>query len=154
MKSSIFQSTKPSCKALTIAAAAALHFAPPAYGDLITGDTSRPEGPCDELLKECFAYTGSERIECFYTSSQHEYCEGGQLGALAFKRWSMSSRSAGGRDPNLLGPQLADQKCIDNFDSRWSSLLLEGSLSVRDVAQLDSALEQCRENPGIDILRP
>lgn len=150
MKSSIFQCTKPSCTALSIAAA--LHFVPPAYADLITGDTSRPEGPCDELLKECFAYTGSERIECFYTSSQHEYCEGGQLGALALKRWSMSSRS--GRDSNLLGPQLADQKCLDNFDSRWSSLLLEGSLSVRDVAQLDATLEQCRENPGLDILRP
>lgn len=141
---------------IAAATAAALQIAPSAYADLITRESGRVDGPCDELVKECFAYTGGERIECFYASSQHEYCEGGQLGALAFKRWSMSSRSNGGRDipPNLLGPQLADQKCLDNFDSRWSSLLLEGSTSVRDIAQLDAALEQCRENPTLDILRP
>ena len=117
----------------------------------------RPEGssPCEDLVKECFAYSDTHLANCFFTAGRHPFCEGTLLGKLAARRAAMSP-VLGLRDtaPALTGPQLIDTECIANFDSQLSARLIEGDGSAETLRHLEATLESCVRAPANELLRP
>jgi hypothetical protein len=112
---------------------------------------------CDELVKECFAYSGAERESCFKAVSIHSFCSETSAGALATKRSQFSSLTPPEEDgdgPSFIGQQLVDRPCVDNFDNAWSGALVKGSVSQEQYQALENNLRQCSRAPSSDLFRP
>jgi hypothetical protein len=111
---------------------------------------------CTEMIEECFASSGQERANCFHGAATNSTCEGTSLGKLAYKRWVMSPIKLPGFDsPSaFLGPQVVDQKCLDNFDNQFSSEIVRGDMSETQIAKLDSNIDSCKKEIANDIMRP
>ncbi|MBN8550465.1 MAG: hypothetical protein J0M12_14215 [Deltaproteobacteria bacterium] len=121
--------------------------------------TLRPSSDrqCADLVKECFAYSDSERSDCFHSAGTHSFCAGSALGDLAMKRWSMSSNQNPTLDqaPALLGPKVVDGDCVSNFDNKWSGALVQGAISADATTQLTQTLNACnRSELPSDLMRP
>ena len=114
-------------------------------------------GDCRELVKECFSYKGDVRSHCFYTAGSHAFCKGSPLGKLAMNRWVLSGRPFELQDaPALLGPDIIDQTCLDNFDNLLSGDLIKKNPSPSEVKNLSSQLEKCQPpfEMQLDLTRP
>lgn len=123
---------------------------------------------CISLVRECFSYHGFNRSNCFFTSATHPFCEGSELGALAYRRWVLSPnepvrrrQDAAQAEQNqetaaqaFLGPQVVDPACIDATDDRLASSLRIDSISVDTVRRLAAGLEACRKDIGLELQRP
>lgn len=111
---------------------------------------------CADLIKECFAYGPNERSTCFYTAAHHPFCNNTKLAELAMERWAISPVGPAPDDKTsaLLGTELVDNACVDNFDNSWSSLMVNGEMTKEDFASLSSSLERCRASQPVDISRP
>ena len=114
------------------------------------------QNPCASLIKECFAYGGVERSNCFYASGNHSFCKSSDLGKLALKRWSMSVERSPGLDsaPAFLGPNVVDGDCVSNFDAQWSSALVKGDISISTSKSLTRNLDTCTRALGDNLMRP
>jgi len=115
------------------------------------------ERQCADLIKECFAYSGNERSDCFHAAGGHSFCTGSALGDLAMKRWSMSpiQNPALEQSPAFLGPKVVDGECIRNFDNNWSGALVSGTFSVEANKNLVETLNSCnRAELPVDFTRP
>ena len=88
-----------------------------------------PIAQCATLVEACFAQSGIDQTNCFYSSAKHPFCEGTTLGKLTYKRWAMSPMKFPGNEepPAFLGEQLVDADCISNFDTSWSSQILNNN---------------------------
>lgn len=112
---------------------------------------------CADLVKECFAYSGSERSDCFHTAGTHSFCAGSPLGDLAMKRWSMSANQNPSleQSPALLGPKVVDGACVGNFDNNWSGALVKGDFSAEATKHLSETINSCnRAEMPTDFMRP
>jgi hypothetical protein len=112
---------------------------------------------CDELVKECFAYSGAERESCFKAVSIHSFCHDTSAGDLATKRSQFSSLTPPEEDgdgPSFIGQQLVDRPCVDNFDNAWSGALVKGSVTKEQYTNLENTLRQCSRAPSSDLFRP
>lgn len=112
---------------------------------------------CDELVKECFAYSGAERESCFKAASMHSFCHETSAGDLATKRSQFSSLTPPEEDgdgPSFIGQQLVDRPCVDNFDNAWSGALVKGPVTKEQYAALENTLRQCSRAPSSDLFRP
>ena len=111
---------------------------------------------CAELIRDCFARSDSDLSNCFYSAAKHPFCEGSDLGKLAYKRWSMSPSQGGNENapPAFLGPQLVDRECLSNFDNQWSSELIRGGISKDTLKKLEAKIDSCKKDTSIDLLRP
>lgn len=121
-----------------------------------SADSTQDETSCLELVQECFAYASVERSQCFFAAASHSFCQGTQAGRITFRRWQMTPNQPleEGSPYALLGPQIVDKSCLDNFDNLWSAQLIHGNLSRDTLARLESKLESCRRTPADQILRP
>ena len=111
---------------------------------------------CNELIKECFAYSAVERSTCFYTAGTHSFCNGLEIGKLAMKRWSMSPVRHPGLEsaPAFLGQNLVNSECISNFDTRWSAAMLENEVPPSLIHDLYSQLNKCTVTDSDELIRP
>jgi hypothetical protein len=76
---------------LTIILSAPSNVAFAAHSDLESPPTSDKESvQCISLIRECFSYHGFNRSNCFFTSATHPFCQGSELGSLAYRRWVLS----------------------------------------------------------------
>lgn len=118
--------------------------------------TASLDQQCAELVRECFGYGPEERTNCYYSSATHPFCEGTELGKLTFKRWTLSPAKMPGNEEAkaLLGPQLVDQACLNNFDNQWFSNVIDSTLSAKAIAGLDSTLAECKRKIPVNLPRP
>lgn len=114
------------------------------------------EGRCSELIKECFAFADNARSDCFHAAAGHTFCSGSNLGTLAMKRWSMSpvQNPALESAPAFLGPRLIDGDCVNNFDNKWSGLLVKGDVSSDSIKALNATLDTCNREVSNELSRP
>lgn len=112
--------------------------------------------PCNNLVKQCFAHTGLERSNCFYSAASHPFCEGSPLGTLVMKRWEMAPNRPAGTEqaPGFLGPRLVDQQCLKLFDNTLSGKLIDESVTGSTVETLSESLEKCYETMTLELVRP
>lgn len=109
---------------------------------------------CRDIVKECFLLSGHKKANCFYAKSQHSFCSATELGDLIFKRWSYSnSQPAGSKGMALLGPQMIDAECLERFDHKFSTALLDENLRP-GTASLHQSLDACKEEIVHDYVRP
>ncbi len=128
-----------------------------AYAEILKPIIPEPTlNQCAELLKECHAKGDQERVNCFYSSAKHPFCEGSELGKLAYKRWIMSPVRNGGLQsaPALLGPAIIDQECLKSFDSLWLSKLIVPSTLSTSMTTLNSSLSKCTKELSEQLTRP
>jgi len=117
--------------------------------------SQRTGTPCEELVKECFAYTGAAFANCLRVSSTHSFCSHSQLGALLAQRWQVAPSNPDlDTAPALLGPRLLDRDCIQKFDSQLSAHLGTDTLTTEVLEMLSRMLSTCQKEPAIDLLRP
>ena len=111
---------------------------------------------CVDLVKECFARTGSARDTCFNTVAIKPICRDSQTGKLAATRAEMSALVPDDAEagPSLLGPDLVDRECIKNFDSAWMASVVQGPPSAETSAHLNQALQACARKSASDVMRP
>jgi hypothetical protein len=110
---------------------------------------------CSELVKECFAYSNTERESCFRAVASHSFCHDARAGDLATKRSQFSSSTPPEDDgPSFIGQQLVDRPCVENFDNSWSGALVKGVISDEQYATLEKSLRECSKAPSSDLLRP
>ena len=124
---------------------------------------------CVTLLRECFSYHGYNRSNCFFTTATHPFCEGSELGSLAYRRWVLSPSDGGkradidgaqaygnaetGSVQSFLGPQLVDRACIEQADQRLESSLRIDTISADTVRKLSASLEGCHRDIGLELQR-
>jgi hypothetical protein len=134
---------------------AALSVVTPAFA--ATAETSRE---CNSLIQECFAYTDAARNQCFRASAEHSACSGTAAGALAAERLALSPDdqfapdAVDGGSLALLGPQLVDSECIEQFDMSWSSALVAGTITPDVIEKLKTRLVNCRTAAAIELPNP
>jgi hypothetical protein len=118
--------------------------------------TVAAERQCADLIKECFAYSGTERSDCFHAAGTHSFCSRSTLGNLAMKRWSMSPVQNPSLDssPALLGPKVVDGDCIYNFDNNLSGALVKGDYSAEAIKKFSATLDTCNREMPTDFMRP
>lgn len=111
---------------------------------------------CNDLVKECYAYNQDERSNCFYTAANHPFCANSKLGDLVAKRWSMAPATNLPSDSYdaLVGPELVDRTCVENFDGSLSGMLVNSVISNESIKILTAQLESCRTAKQIDLSRP
>lgn len=112
---------------------------------------------CAVLIQECFQDEGRERTDCFFSRSQHPFCNGTELGKLTYRRWIMSPVRAPGVDggtPGFLGPQLVDQECLSNFDNLFVAALLEQDGLGESLQGLKGSLSECTRDISDSLTRP
>jgi len=111
---------------------------------------------CVDLVKECFAYSGAPRDNCFHSVATHSFCQESDVSRLASKRSQFSAilpdDSQSG--PSFVGPQLVDRECVDNFDNAWLSDLVRGEPSPEAYTNLHKSLDRCARTPTSDMMRP
>lgn len=111
---------------------------------------------CIDLVKECFAYSGAPRDNCFQSVATHSFCRESDVSSLASKRAQFSAilpdDSQSG--PSLVGPQLVDRECVHNFDNAWLSSLVKGEPSPETYTNLHKSLDRCARTSASDIMRP
>ena len=111
--------------------------------------------PCEELVKECFAYTGEIFTNCLHVAGGHSFCAHSDLGELVSERWKMApSGPALDNAPALLGPRMFDRNCIKRFDSQLSAHLGTATLTHEVIELLRKNLIACQQEPPNDLLRP
>lgn len=124
-------------------------------------DTITPPEPtaqCASMLSSCFALGAIEQGKCFFSAAHHPFCAGTTLGKISEKRAFMGQTLPGGTgtEPGFLGPQLVNTKCLENFDNRFSSVILQKEISLQDLADLREWLDSCSQDidlPG-EMMRP
>ena len=111
---------------------------------------------CTDLVKECFAYSGVARDNCFVAISKHPICRDSEASHLAARRAELSAILPNDIEsaPSLLGPQLVDRACVSNFDNAWLSALVRGAPSPETYTSLRQTLEACARTPASDMMRP
>ncbi len=111
---------------------------------------------CNELVKECFAYSELERTDCFSAAGKHTFCEGTSLGELILRRWSLSPDPVIGDDDasKFLGAEFVDSVCMANFDNQLSAEVIKGTPGSATIQKLSATLEACRNQSSIDLHRP
>lgn len=111
---------------------------------------------CTDLVKECFAYSGAARDNCFVTVAKHPFCRDSEASHLSARRAELSAILPNDAEsgPSLLGPQLMDRACVSNFDNAWLSALVKGALSPETYATLRQSLEACARTSASDMMRP
>lgn len=111
---------------------------------------------CTDLVKECYAYGQQERSNCFYTAANHPFCANSKLADLIVKRWSMAPTTNAPADnyAALVGPELVDRECVNNFDGTLSGMLVNGALTNDAIKSLNTQLDACRADQQIDLSRP
>jgi len=115
-------------------------------------DTS---SPCSQLVAECFESFEVERSRCFFSASNHPFCDGTPLGELTHQRWMISPDLAPGRGAQMfLGPQLVDKECLENFDNLWLGMLLNEKSISSKIPSLTTSLETCKKEISHDLSRP
>ncbi|MCB0338533.1 MAG: hypothetical protein KDD53_02965 [Bdellovibrionales bacterium] len=120
------------------------------------GDKLATYEQCAPLLKECFTESGIKKTNCFYSTAKHPFCEGSQLGELAFKRWSLAAdTTVGGQTPpGLLGPSLYDEKCISGCDIKWIGNLVAKKDPSQSMSEVQSCLDSCELQNPLEMLHP
>lgn len=111
---------------------------------------------CAQLAQRCFSQNGFERSNCFYAAAEDSKCKGSPIEPLIRRRWALSASSAlnGDTPPGLLGPSAYDEICLSNCDNRWLNLLVQGAMTTKDVEQIKSCLEGCKQALDLEVLRP
>ena len=59
----------------------------------VTQSGEKESVQCVSLMRECFSYHGYNRSNCFFTTATHPFCDGSELGSLAYRRWVLSPGS-------------------------------------------------------------
>lgn len=106
---------------------------------------------CEQVLQECFAFNEKARAACIDKASKNESCTDSALSTLARERWAISPQEQAA--PALTGPQLVDRSCLENFDNRWSSMLIAKEITNEEVEILRNELRSCHEQLPIDLPR-
>lgn len=114
---------------------------------------------CQELLLSCFNKTKAQKINCFFTSSQHAFCQGTSLSKLALKRWEFSPDVGNNKkidarakiNPNAL---LANQECLEGFDATWLSSLMTEANTEEGISNLSTKLDACRVKLLDEVVNP
>jgi hypothetical protein len=112
--------------------------------------------PCSALVRECFAYENVERSTCFHAAANHSFCQNQSQASLARQRWEMSPvQEPGLEDASaLLGPKMVNTECLRKFDTQWSSALMNGDLTARQILHLRQLLKSCENSLAENMLRP
>ncbi len=142
-----------------------------AHNDSQTTQAGESESlQCVSLLRECFSYHGYNRSNCFFTSATHPFCEGSELGTLAYRRWVLSPGTEGVREHGtgetvlpsghsetavqaFLGPQIVDKACIEKTDELLQSSLRIDSIVPDTIRKIAAGLESCRRDLGLELER-
>ena len=115
---------------------------------------------CVDLVKECFAYGTEARSECFYRSSNHSSCRGSTLSEIVLKRWALTPSEAApdNHTLNFVGTQLMNNDCVEQFDSRLSSWIVQASdVTTRndsELKELSNFLSSCDSPDAASLSRP
>ena len=123
---------------------------------IVHGASAAESSQCTDLVKECFAYSGAARDNCFVTVSKHPFCRDSEASHLSARRAELSAILPNDAEsgPSLLGPQLVDRSCVSNFDNAWLSALVKGAPSPETYANLRQSLEACARTSASDMMRP
>lgn len=103
---------------------------------------------CAVLLKACLNINGTSNSNCIYATAQHPFCDGSELGKLAFRRWKL--------DPNRpvgLDPERVNLDCLRSFDKNLNEFLTDSNTSL-NLNRLLSKLDHCKQITNIDLVRP
>jgi hypothetical protein len=112
-------------------------------GILCTDSVANPS-TCEELVTECFVAAPEVRDGCIQTASATAECERSSIHTLVSKRAQFAPIKDLPHDgPAFLGPQIVDQRCLAQFDTRWSAALVNGTFSRESLSSLSAALDQC-----------
>lgn len=148
-----------------------VEFSLAAHSDVEAPPTSDKEPlQCISLIRECFSYHGFNRSNCFFTSATHPFCQGSELGSLAYRRWVLapseqgtSKEAAEAMAQNqidqqssaqaFLGPQVVDPSCIKRSDEALESNLRIDTISIETVRKLTESLEKCKKDIGLELRR-
>ena len=132
-------------------------FTSVAFADTTSKETAQePITQCGSLVEPCFAQSGVDQANCFYSAAKHPFCEGTKIGKLTYKRWAMSPMKFPGNEkpPAFLGDQLVDADCIASFDTQWSSQIINSEVSVDSLNALETELDKCTKKLPDELLRP
>lgn len=115
-----------------------------------------PLKQCAEIARVCFARSAQERSNCLFSSFKHPFCEGTSLGEVLHQRWMMSPVRPTQTETAaaFLGPQLIDQKCLANFDSKLVGKLIETELSEETMKAMETELLACTSQLAESLTRP
>ena len=122
-------------------------------------------------MRECFSYHGYNRSNCFFTTATHPFCDGSELGSLAYRRWVLSPGSESAKENSagetiipsghsetavqaFLGPQIVDRACIEKTDELLQSSLRIDSIAPDTIRKIAAGLEGCRRDLGLELRRP
>ncbi|NDC38417.1 MAG: hypothetical protein EBZ48_10240 [Proteobacteria bacterium] len=115
----------------------------------------RMTNPCDDLVKECFAYVSEQFTTCLRASSSHPFCARSSIGELITHRWQIAPSSPElDAAPALTGPRLINRECLDKFDSQLSAHLGTETLTHDVIVMLGKLLASCQQDPSNELLRP
>jgi hypothetical protein len=137
----------------------------------VTQSGEKESVQCVSLLRECFSYHGYNRSNCFFTTATHPFCDGSELGSLAYRRWVLSPGSESAKEDStgetilpsghsetavqaFLGPQIVDRACIEKSDELLQSSLRIDSIALDTVRKIAAGLEGCRRDLGLELRRP
>jgi hypothetical protein len=113
---------------------------------------------CADLLAPCLSLPSEQRSSCIFEVSLDSHCEGSELGALAFRRWSYESTGEGENvqtDSISTSENRVDFSCVDRFDRSLEETLKNRHVSSSEIFQFSSALDRCRMKPqNPELLRP
>ncbi|MCB0329603.1 MAG: hypothetical protein KDD70_08065 [Bdellovibrionales bacterium] len=117
-------------------------------GDSTTTTASAEDvmSPCSRLITACFSQEDGQKSDCFYTSSEHDFCKGTDVGRLARQRWLMSPSTPAGAPegaPSFLGPKLVNKDCLVGFDSHFYASLLTPEKLGTILPGLFQKLSEC-----------
>ncbi len=122
--------------------------------EIAEGENVLPQ--CQILIQNCFNKQDKHKIDCFFASAKHPFCDGTQLSHLALKRWRMEPDRGNNINARarLNAKTLTNLECLNNFDNRWLATLISGVLTVESIKGLSEALKECEMKISEDLVRP
>ncbi|RIL11576.1 MAG: hypothetical protein DCC75_02050 [Proteobacteria bacterium] len=111
---------------------------------------------CADQLKGCLILSGQQKSDCLFKFSSNETCKNSSWGKIADKRWQFEPGFGNDMEsaPALLGPQLVNKECLQNFDNQLSAELIRGEPARSTLSRLDKQLDNCAASSVDELLRP
>ncbi|WKZ56149.1 MAG: hypothetical protein QY326_05260 [Bdellovibrionota bacterium] len=110
-----------------------------------------PQAGCEQIMQECFAENGVSRSQCLNAAARHSVCAHSDLRHLAAERWAIAPEQ--NQAPAFTGPQIVDKSCLENFDNKWSSMLIARGITQAAIETLRHELQSCRQEAPLDFPR-
>lgn len=114
-------------------------FVSEAFARDILPSMAQSRGSCNDSIKLCLAFIGSNRMDCFDEASQSPSC----TRSLYKKILSLRTGKVDSRLQELTAGKLLDQKCVELFDGQLSSVVAKDSQNISELQSLYESISQC-----------